>query len=74
MAASQSLQTPATDAETGQHPLTPLNAKEVQQAVQLLKTLPSFRATTRVISILLHEPRKEALYAWPACNAATTDL
>jgi primary-amine oxidase len=49
------------------HPLEPLDAAEVQQAVALLKKLPDFNATTRIISIMLSEPAKSTVYAWPEC-------
>ena len=47
------------------HPLEPLTADEVNQAVRLLKASPEFNATTRIISISLLEPKKDAVYAWP---------
>jgi primary-amine oxidase len=47
------------------HPLEPLSAAEVQQAVGLLKALPDFNPTTRIISVMLNEPTKSAVYAWP---------
>jgi len=46
------------------HPLEPLTAAEVQLAVSLLKTLPSFNASTRIISIMLKEPPKSSVHAW----------
>ena len=46
------------------HPLEPLAASEVMQAVSLLKTLPGFTPTTRIISIMLREPTKTAIYEW----------
>jgi len=46
------------------HPLEPLSASEVQQAVQLLRTLEAFTKTTRIISISLHEPKKSLVYEW----------
>jgi primary-amine oxidase len=48
------------------HPLEPLTAEEVEQAIELLKAMPTFTATTRIISVTLHEPLKEQVYAWPA--------
>jgi primary-amine oxidase len=51
------------------HPLEPLNAAEVEQALALLKTLPGFNATTRVISVMLREPVKDVVYAWPAVKS-----
>ena len=47
------------------HPLAPLSAAEVDVAVQLLKELPLFNPSTRVISIMLKEPAKERVYEWP---------
>lgn len=48
------------------HPLEPLSAAEVQAAVSLLKTIPSFGTTTRIISIMLKEPAKDLVHAWPS--------
>ena len=47
------------------HPLEPLSAAEVDAAVQLLKKLPQFNRSTRIISIALKEPSKESVYRWP---------
>jgi primary-amine oxidase len=44
------------------HPLEPLTASEIKQAVHLLKTLPIFTQTTRIISIILREPEKSFVY------------
>ena len=46
------------------HPLEPLSAPEVRKAVQLLKSLPVFTPTMRIISISLREPDKSFTYAW----------
>ncbi len=51
------------------HPLEPLSALEVEQAVFLLNSLDSFTSSTRIISIMLHEPLKEQVYAWPDGDA-----
>lgn len=48
------------------HPLEPLSAAEVATAARLLKNMPEFTATTRVISIMLKEPAKQLVHAWPA--------
>jgi primary-amine oxidase len=48
------------------HPLEPLSPSEVQQAVELLRTLPGFTPKVRIISITLKEPSKSAVAAWPA--------
>jgi primary-amine oxidase len=53
------------------HPLQPLNSSEMQAAVELLQTLPSFISTTRIISIMLKEPAKPLVYGWP--DAGTPD-
>ncbi len=47
------------------HPLEPLNAVEVQQAITILKSAPEFTSTTRIISISLQEPPKQAVFQWP---------
>jgi primary-amine oxidase len=48
------------------HPLEPLSAEEVQQAVALLKSLGKVTPTTRFVSISLQEPRKALVYSPPA--------
>ncbi|MGA2579600.1 MAG: primary-amine oxidase [Bryobacteraceae bacterium] len=48
------------------HPLEPLSAAEVKRAVTLLRTLPEFTPATRVISVMLKEPPKDLVHAWPA--------
>ena len=48
------------------HPLEPLSAAEVQEAVNLVRSIPDFTVTTRLISVTLKEPGKELVYAWPA--------
>jgi primary-amine oxidase len=55
------------------HPLEPLSASEMEHAVTLLKTLPDFTPTTRIISIVLREPEKSFVYAWPQTNGANRD-
>jgi primary-amine oxidase len=53
------------------HPLQPLISSEIQAAVKLLQALPSFTSTTRIVSVMLKEPAKELVYAWP--NGQTPD-
>jgi primary-amine oxidase len=48
------------------HPLEPLTAAEVESAVSLLKAMPSFNFTTRIVSIMLREPPKDSVHAWPS--------
>ena len=55
------------------HPLEPLSAAEIASAVTLLRELPVFTATTRVISVILREPAKETVYAWPETAAPAPD-
>jgi len=52
------------------HPLEPLSAPEIQHAVGLLKALPNFTPTTRIISIILREPAKSIVYEWPQAQTA----
>ena len=52
------------------HPLEPLTADEVQAAIALLKAQDTFNKKTRVISVMLKEPPKQAIYAWPETVAA----
>ena len=47
------------------HPLEPLSASEIKQVVELVRGLSTFNATTRFISIMLSEPEKPTVYAWP---------
>jgi primary-amine oxidase len=47
------------------HPLEPLTAPEVAEAVRILKTHPAFTAKTRIISVMLREAPKSAVYDWP---------
>src|SRR6266849_1381773 len=49
-------------AENVLHPLEPLTAIEVQQAVQLLKSQGKVTPTTRFVSISLKEPPKELVH------------
>ena len=51
------------------HPLTPLDAGEVHNAVRLLKSLPKFTSSTRIISITLIEPLKQQVLAAPEQSA-----
>ena len=46
------------------HPLEPLTADEGQLAVSLLKENRKVTATTRFVSVSLHEPSKEAVRAF----------
>ena len=55
------------------HPLEPLTANEVATAVSLLKGRPSFNDRTRVISIMLKEPPKQEVYAWPDAVSTRRD-
>src|SRR5262245_50776765 len=45
------------------HPLEPLSASEVQQAVSLLRAAGKVTPTTRFVSVNLHEPPKDAVHA-----------
>jgi primary-amine oxidase len=47
------------------HPLQPLLSSEIQAAAKLLRGLPSFTSAMRIISIMLKEPAKQLVYAWP---------
>jgi primary-amine oxidase len=46
------------------HPLEPLTAAEVQRAVSLLKDAGKVTATTRFVSVTLHEPAKEFVHGF----------
>ena len=46
------------------HPLEPLSAEEVQQAVSLLKANGKVTPTTRFVSVSLKEPPKEKVHAF----------
>ncbi len=45
------------------HPLEPLTAAEVQQAVSILKQLGRVTSTTRFVSVTLHEPPKDRVHS-----------
>jgi primary-amine oxidase len=45
------------------HPLEPLTADELQQAVALLRSQGKVTPTTRFVSIMLKEPRKDAVHS-----------
>jgi primary-amine oxidase len=72
---TQPLELPAKpDVERGsdttvQHPLEPLTASEIKEAVRILRAVPSCTASTRVISIMLKEPPKRRVYEWPGAPA-----
>ena len=59
----------ATVVEAGEqnprHPLEPLSAAEIAIAVNVLKAQPVFTPTTRIVSIMLREPDKAGVIAWP---------
>jgi primary-amine oxidase len=61
----------SSNGHSGRHPLEPLSESEVQQAVELLRALPTWTAETRIISITLKEPAKAAVYGWPATPVLT---
>ena len=51
------------------HPLEPLTAAEMSAAVDLLKSHGTLHSTTRIISIMLHEPEKSLVYSWSEAKA-----
>jgi primary-amine oxidase len=51
------------------HPLEPLSADEVQQAVQLLQAQGKVTPTTRFVSVSLKEPSKEAVHGFTGRDA-----
>jgi primary-amine oxidase len=52
------------------HPLEPLSAAEVEQAVKLLKQLGKLTPTTRVVSISLKEPNKKLVHGFAGLETA----
>jgi primary-amine oxidase len=73
MLASRSKPSNGTESapETAQrHPLEPLNASEIQQAVGLLKSHGNLTPSTRIISIMLKEPPKDHVHRWPTDSSA----
>jgi len=46
------------------HPLEPLDAQEVQEAIRLLRESGLLTPRTRIISIQLKEPPKHLVHAW----------
>lgn len=51
------------------HPLEPLSADEVRQAVALLKREGKVTTTTRFVSISLKEPPKTVVHGWDGASA-----
>jgi len=47
------------------HPLEPLTAAEIEQAVNLIRAIPSYNSKTRIISVMLKEPPKDLVCSWP---------
>jgi primary-amine oxidase len=77
----QDLLSPAStlsDPISTSHPLEPLTAEEVQQAVEILREMVDWTPQTRIISISLEEPPKLFAHAWPNktgwCRKATVVL
>jgi len=58
---------------TLRHPLEPLSADEVQQAVSLLRSLGKVTPTTRFVSISLQEPPKALVHAFDGQHAVPRD-
>ena len=62
---------PVSVAEAGEpnlsseHPLEPLSAAEIATAVRVLKAQPVFTPFTRIVSVILREPDKAKVIAWP---------
>ena len=56
--------------ERRRHPLEPLSAAELQRAVRILRTADKITPMTRVVSISLREPSKEAVYTPSASQRA----
>jgi primary-amine oxidase len=50
------------------HPLEPLTASEVRQAVEVLRGRPEVNDTTRFVSVSLHEPDKSLVYDFTGDN------
>lgn len=53
------------------HPLEPLTAAEIQQAVTLLQQFGKVTPTTRFVSVSLKEPKKDSVHS-PSSAVATT--
>jgi primary-amine oxidase len=51
------------------HPLEPLNAQEVRQAVSLLRTAGKVTPTTRFVSVSLQEPPKDSVHGFPSASS-----
>ncbi len=56
------------------HPLEPLNAAEVQQAVQLLQDLGKVTPTIRFVSVSLKEPPKEVVHGFKGTEAIPREV
>jgi primary-amine oxidase len=55
---TQAEQSGAARADAARHPLDPLSAEEIRQAVTILRKDGRVRAATRFVSVTLHEPPK----------------
>jgi primary-amine oxidase len=54
------------------HPLDPLSAHEIAQAVQIVRTLGYLTAAMRILSITLHEPPKATVFAFDTARQTGT--
>ena len=59
--ATQAEQSGAARADAARHPLDPLSAEEIRQAVTILRGDGRVRAATRFVSVTLHEPPKSEI-------------
>src|SRR5947207_1801498 len=55
------------------HPLEPLSAAEVQQAVRLLRDAGKVTPTTRFVSVGLREPNKDHVHGFPDLPAPSRE-
>ena len=62
--ATQAEQSGAGRAAAARHPLDPLSAQEIRQAVTILRRDGRVRAATRFVSVTLHEPPKSDVAAF----------
>ncbi len=56
------------------HPLEPLSAAEVRQAVQILRESGHVTPTTRFVSVALREPAKERVHGWDGAQALPREV
>jgi primary-amine oxidase len=72
--ATQAEQSGAARADAARHPLDPLSAEEIRQAVTILREDGGVRAATRFVSVALYEPPKSEIASFAPGQAVRARL